>query len=502
MAIRITGLNSGLDTESIITELVKAKKTSVDKLKKEQTKLSWKIDAWKGLNTKIVNLWKNTVDRLRYDSAYTKKKSTVSDGVLSVVAGANAANGVQTASVESIAKAAYLTGGKLQTADGGKVSGDTKLTDLGLEVGKTFSVTAEGKTTEIEITEDMTMKDLVSSLKEIGLTVNFDEGQQRLFINSKETGKAHDFSFDGDEDVLKTLGLVADGTEDGAVKVEASNAVLYLNGAKFESDTNTFQINGSTYTVNDVSEKNADGSLKETKITTTDDYDGIYDTIKTFLTEYNALINEMDKLYNADSSKGYDPLTSEEKEALSESEIEDWENKIKDSLLRKDSSLNSVIMSMTTAMAGSVTVNGKTMYLSDFGIKTLGYFNAEDNEKHAYHIDGDLTDASTSGNADLLKSMIASDPEAVKSFFTQLANNLYTSMSSSMARIPDLKSYQKVYNDKALDKEMEDYKTKIQEAEEKLAAYEDKWYEKFAAMETALSKLSSKENAIAGLFNF
>ena len=39
MAIRMTGLNSGLDTESIITQLVSAKKTSVNSLKKAQTKL-------------------------------------------------------------------------------------------------------------------------------------------------------------------------------------------------------------------------------------------------------------------------------------------------------------------------------------------------------------------------------------------------------------------------------------------------------------------------------
>ena len=502
MAIRITGLNSGLDTESIITELVKAKQTNVDKLKKEQTKLSWKIDAWKGLNTKVVNLWKGTVDKLRFDNAYVKKKTTASNNVLSVVAGSNAANGVQSAYVESLAKAAYLTGGKLQTAEGGKVSGDTKLTDLGLEAGKTFSVTAEGKTTEIEITEDMTMNDLVSSLKKTGLVVNFDEAQQRLFINAKDTGVAHDFSFGGDEETLKTLGLVADpGNPNGAVKLDASNAVMYLNGARFESDTNTFQINGSTYTAKEVSEKNADGTFKETTITTADDYDGIYDTIKNFITEYNKLINEMDKLYNADAAKDYEPLTAEEKEALTETEIGEWETKIKDSLLRKDSSLNSVINSMTTAMQQGFKVNGQTMYLSNFGIKTMGYFEAAENEKHAFHIDGDADDASASGNTDLLMSMIASDPDAVKSFFSQLANGLYDAMNASMSSVQDFKSYQKVYNDKQMDKELKDYEKKIADAEEKLKAYEDKWYDKFSAMEVALSKMSSKQNAIASLFS-
>ena len=53
MAIRITGMYSGLDTESIISELVSAQSYKKNKLVKEQKKLSWKQDAWKSLNTKI-----------------------------------------------------------------------------------------------------------------------------------------------------------------------------------------------------------------------------------------------------------------------------------------------------------------------------------------------------------------------------------------------------------------------------------------------------------------
>lgn len=498
MSIRLTGLNSGLDTESIITQLVSAKKTSLNSLKKSQTKLSWKIDAWKSLNTKILSMY-STIDKLRFDNAYVKKKSTVSQtGILSVVAGENAVNGVQTASVESLAKAGYLTGGKLKTADGGKVTESTKLTDLGIEAGSSFKVNDK----EINISADTTMEGLVSQLKKAGVNANFDVNQQRLYVSAKETGKDNDFSITGDEELLKTLGLVEDASNpDGAVRIKGENAVMYLNGAKYESTTNTFQINGSTYTATGVSDKNADGSFKEVTINTMDDYDGIYDTIKSFFKQYNELINEMDKLYNADPAKGYDPLLSEEKEALTDTEVEEWEKKVKDSLLRKDSSLNSVISSMTTAMMGSVSVNGKDMYLSSFGIATLGYFNAEENEKHAYHINGDPDDTNTSEKTDILKSMIASDPEAVKSFFTQMSDKLYKSLSSTLDRVPDFKSYRKAYSDLQMNKEMDDYKAKIKKAEEAMQAYEDKWYDKFAAMETALSKLSSKQNAIGSLFS-
>lgn len=501
MAIRMTGLNSGLDTETIITQLVSAKKTSVNSLKKAQTKLSWKIDAWKNINSKIYSLYTGVVDKMRWDSAYDKKKSTVStSGLVSVVAGANAANGVQTIAVESMAKAAYLTGGKIKTTDGGTVSSDTKLTDLGITAGEKISFTTQGKETSIEIDDNTTVNSFLSQLKKAGVNASFDEGQQRIFVSAKSTGKANDFSFSGNDNALKALGLAADASDEfGAVKIDGSDAVMYLNNAKFESTTNTFQINGSTYTVEGLSAKNDDGSLKESTITTTDDYDGIYNTIKNFFKEYNKVINEMDKLYNAAAAKDYEPLLAEEKEALTDTEISEWETKIKDSLLRKDSSLSSVISAMTTTMSAGVTINGKQMYLSSFGINTLGYFNAEENERHAYHIDGDTDDTNTSGKEDVLKSMIASDPETVKKFFINLSNNLYKTMTDSMSRIEGYRSMYKVYNDKQLDSELSSYKTKISDAEEALNDYEDKWYNKFSAMETALAKLSSKQSAIAGL---
>ena len=57
MAMRITGLMSGMDTESIVQELVAVRKTKVDDMKKEQTKLEWKQEAGKELNNKIKKLY-------------------------------------------------------------------------------------------------------------------------------------------------------------------------------------------------------------------------------------------------------------------------------------------------------------------------------------------------------------------------------------------------------------------------------------------------------------
>ena len=280
----------------------------------------------------------------------------------------------------------------------------------------------------------------------------------------------------------------------GATKIEGRDAKILLNGAEFSSANNSFTINGLTFTVQ---AETRDG--EEVTVTTQDDTDGIYNMIKNFLKEYNSIINEIDKLYNAESAKGYEPLTDDEKDSMSDAEIEKYENKIKSALLKSDETVSNIRSGFISVMSTGAEVNGKTMYLSNFGINTLSYFVAADNEKNMYHIDGDPDDGDTSGNADKLKSMISSDPDTVVSFFTQLSRNLYSKMSDLSSAVDGYRSYGSFYDDKKIKSDYNDYKTKIAEQEQELADYEDKWYEKFSKMETALAKMQSNTNAVTSL---
>ncbi len=494
MAMRLTGLMSGMDTDSVIQELVSARKTKVDDAVKAQTKLEWKQDAWKDLNTRLKNLQNKYIGNMRFSSAFMKKTTKVSNSsAVSVITGENAVNGVQELQVNKLAKTAYLTGAEVSKTDGTKATALTKISELGA-IADNAKITVEigGETKNIEVNQDTTISDVLTELKNLGLNASFDENNQRLFVSAKESGEANDFTLGGTGYALTALGLSV--KNNGANKIDGQDAEITLNGATFTSNTNVFAINGLTFTALSTT---AAGEF--VTVTTQDDTDGIYDMVKDFLKEYNAIINEMDKLYNADSARGYEPLTDEEKEAMSESEIEKYEEKIKAALLRRDSNLYSISSALKNTMSSGIEVNGKMMYLSDFGINTLGYFNAADNEKNAYHIDGDPDNENTSGNADKLKSMISSDPDTVVSFFTQLSKNLYEEMSNQSKSVDGYRSFGSFYDDKKMKEDYSDYTTKIAELEEKLADYEDKWYAKFAAMETALAKMQSNTSAVTAL---
>lgn len=103
MPMRLSGLMSGMDTESIISQLVEAKKTKVTKAVKAQKTLKYKQDAWKPLNTQIKNFYLKTLSNMRYEGSFVKKTTKVSNSsIVSVITGESAMNGVQRHEKKSI----------------------------------------------------------------------------------------------------------------------------------------------------------------------------------------------------------------------------------------------------------------------------------------------------------------------------------------------------------------------------------------------------------------
>ncbi len=646
MSIKLSGLNSGMDTESIIQELVRAKSEKKIKLEGEQKKLEWKQEKWKELNSKIYGLYSKTLSNMRLQSDYTKKTTKASSDAVSIVTGGNTPNGVQTLKINKMATSGYMTGGKIAEKSGTYTSSTKINTITGVSGESSFNIKVGDKETQIKIDDSTTINDLLTSMRSAGVNANFDEVNQRFFISAKESGADNDFAITAgnmeSQKMVTKLGLAvslddaasaeyhkyadklvykdgkldeaasltaldsliteevdkrkaeraealanieagitekdeeiadfiaayeADNTimteqeyndglaaleeqktaleeqkaaasqnitdinaeitkqqaviteaekyysedtvgketlakakeyasvlnDSGATRIKGTDSEIELNGVVYKGTKNTFEINDMTITINSKTDE-------EITLTTSDDTDGIYDMVKNFFKEYNELINEMDKLYNADSARKYDMLTDEEREAISEDEAEEWDNKIKGALLRKDSTLGTVFNSMKTIMLQGVKMSdGSKLYLADFGIETMGYFEAEENERNAFHIAGDEDDEHTSNDTDKLRAAIAADPAVVAEFFSGLAKNLYERLDDLMGRT-ELSSAFTVYNDKALKEEYENYKGKIADQEEKIADFEDRYYDQFSKMEVAMSKLNSQQSALSSLF--
>ena len=282
--------------------------------------------------------------------------------------------------------------------------------------------------------------------------------------------------------------LVSKSTVPGASVVSAANSIIVYNGADLEGSSNQVTANGVTFELHGVTEGSDTVSL-----TIANDTDAVYDMVRNFVKGYNELLQEMNTLYNANSSRGYNPLTDDEKEAMTDDQIEKWEQKIKDSLLRRDDKLSDVLSTMRTNMAGSVTVNGKNLSLSTFGIVTGAY-----TEKGILHIAGDSEDSLYAGDTDKLKKALSENPDEVIQVLTKLANNLYQDISDKM-KSTSLSSALTIYNDKEMDKLETRYKKDLATLEKKLKNMEDRYYKQFSAMETAMSKLNSQSSQLSSM---
>lgn len=634
MAMRMTGLASGMDTESMVKELVSASSEKVNKIKQKKQDVEWKKEIWSGLNTKIYNFYKTQLSAFKTVSSYNAKKAVASDETkVSVSVGANASNGTHSVSVEQTASSAYLTGDNIKTygksyttyndaglstkfadmvdaqgadfglagqkitisagndtipalelelggsgdngvesisalnvklkatsgyenlqaslkdgklvftnssektlddgtkvgeiytiesaalgmsgevgyekgdADSNTMSADftakvkrdftstdistsTKLADLGIKVGTTFSV--NGK--DFVVDDKSTINDFTTAISKMGVSASFDAAQGRFYVNASKTGAANDFNItSSDAGALEALGLGS-----GSKKVDARDAIIYYNGVKYTGDSNTMTINGMTITA----KAKTDTAVN---VEVSADTDAAYNNVKKFVKAYNELIDEMNKYYS-EKDAGYDALTEDERSKLSDTQIEKWEEKAKQGLLRRDSTLQTLLSDMRTMLNKGVQVtladgSTKTMSLASIGIVTGDY-----TENGKLHIMGDEDDENYASQENKLRAALEGNDNLVSQIIGGTTDNkgvgtqMYDYLRKSMTRIEGVRSTQTFYNDKTLDSEIDDYDDEIDKWEEKLQNLEDKYYNQFSKMEAAMAKMQSQQSYLSSLF--
>jgi flagellar hook-associated protein 2 len=276
--------------------------------------------------------------------------------------------------------------------------------------------------------------------------------------------------------------------------VKPSDASIIYNGAEITNASNTITVNGLSVTVKGVTAEGATDAEDEViNVNVTNDVDAVYTMVKDFVKSYNELLKTINEAYNADTAKGYEPLTDDQKEAMSEDQEKQWEDKIKNSLLRRDSVLGTISNSMRTIFAKGVKVEGKNYSLSSFGIGAVDY-----TEKGLLHINGNSEDTLTAAKEDSLKKAITENPDAVMEVLTTLSSDLYSELTDKM-KSTSLKSALTVYNDKEMKTSVASYTKDISNMEDKLQDMETRYYKQFTAMETAMSKMNSQSSSLTSL---
>lgn len=621
---RITGMASGLDTESIVESLMKASRTKVDKVEQQKTLLEWKREMYQNITTKLYEFQQkyfNTTSS--WASEISRLSASYNSSLISVTTSANSTAGsIYIQDIVSVATAAKLESSSPVSADPQITVNTENLSDLagktiivslnGIEKVLTFSnkeytaatdvadeiqsqlnnmfgsgkiavnlngdnisLSAANSAVMIKTSTDgtdpgdaltfasyssnridfnvslastslrtdalaggdkveftingkpfsfnatATLSDIMRIINssDAGVKMSYSALTDKFTLVSTETGAASDITI---SDVTGNLMSALFGT---GVKTAGTDAVVKLSvdgSTNPESiitvtrSTNTIDVNGTLITI-----KGKDAGNAEENITINLGYDtdAILTKIKSFINDYNALLSEITTKLTEEYDRDYQPLTQDQKEAMTEKEIELWEKKAKTGLLRNDIYLKSIAEELKRCFYTPVmdlSDNSVSIgILSEIGISTTQYADR-----------GKLTIDETK-----LKNALNSDPEKVISLFTQQSDKSFSVYATDdwlnerfneegvFHRLSDVlnTNLNKTGNRKGAlinlvgsptdsytgeteySKRIKELKEKIADLEDKLAKEEDNYWAKFTAMETAIAKLNQQSSWLMSL---
>ena len=378
------------------------------------------------------------------------------------------------------------------------VTGGSTLADLGIKDNVVFNIGGN----PLSVSVNTTIDTMLQNIKDAYTAAGGNSPDFNVSLEKPSDGKAYiricgvdipmDFIdtsgklFGQAEGNLSTQTSVAGGL---TTVEQGSNAVVYINGNKVERNTNAFTVDGVSLTL-----------LNETDTTSTitvsQNTDRIYDTVVKFVEDYNTLINGINELLDADPTyKKYAPLTTEQEDEMTEKQVEKWETKAKEGLLRNDSTLSGVLASMRRTL---YTKPEGSMALYDIGIST-SYFGTKDNL--------------TISDPTKLKSLIAENPDAIMKLFTDTDTGLATMFNEalsdaartstvnpgSLVRIAGATG--RTDTSSSIYKQIKDIQSGLKKLETKYQKEYKRYWAKFNSMESLISNMNSTSSWLSSMMS-
>ena len=496
----ITGLASGLDTESMVESAVSGIQSKITGLQQDRTKLEWEQEAYRSIidkmtsfagrytdytsNTNLLSsLFFNNAMKVTADGTYASKVSATGKSTSDI--SIRKATMATAATYSSISSA--LAGAKLDTTKkiGELVQGDLSLTINGEKI--------EG------ITADSTIADILSKINksEANVTATYSEATGEFYLKNKETG-AGMITFGGS--VAEALFGAYDSTLAAKGAGNDATLIMTVNGKENVTVTdksNQINVDGMTIIIKGNFE--VTGDQEAVSFTTAVDADKIVDAIKSMVNDYNEMANEIKEAYSTQpmyTSKGkrYEPLTEKDQEDMSESAIEKYEEKAKTGLLFGDSNLSALYSELRSVMndlgfadIGLTTEynSGKTTLVLDEN-KLRSVLETNPDKVTETFAGGETVGSNTTGLMEKLKGTLDNYAKTTgtKGILVQLAGTTKSPLS---------------LNDNTYKSKLDDLDAKIERWQEKLADKVDYYTKQFTRLEQLISEMNAQSSTLYGL---
>jgi flagellar hook-associated protein 2 len=318
MSISSLGVGSGLDLEGLVGQLLEAeRKPKTDALDSREKNIEAEISGIGRLKSKLEDFQK-TLDNLRSDANLKGREPSInnpSEGIEPFTA--EASNSALEGDY-NIAVIQLASGSRIETADaidgGFNSSSDAVLSPGAPNASLTFKINSTSDSFTIDLTAGDSLQDLRNAINasdnNFGVTASIIEtgtadGGAKLVFTSDTPGVGNDLVIVNDNNVPE-LDLVST-TDSTGVSVylipvtSAQNAKAIIDGIDVESKTNEFEnvIENVTFEVSEKSELEANGTtFKTSKLSIGFDTEAVEETIREFVTNFNALQAEIKLLTN------------------------------------------------------------------------------------------------------------------------------------------------------------------------------------------------------------
>ncbi|WP_169084613.1 flagellar filament capping protein FliD [Paenibacillus sp. PL91] len=490
-SIRMGGLVSGLDTETIVKNLMKAESAPLNKLLQKKQTEEWRRDQYREMNALLSDLKNKTFD-MKLQGTYQKKVLTSdNDSVVSVKQKGVPNASVYNVEVDTLPVSAKTASVKFTIADANLKGGSTAIADGAFS----FNIGSE----TIEVKTDDTINSMIAKVNALssktGVTASYLQDDNSITFSSN--GKNSNIDISGTFGTK--LGMSAGNTDiavgspggfSGSAKSQKAEAGVpgnvLINGISYSVNSTSFTFDGVEFNIK---------SKGTTSVNLKPDEEAIFKSIKEYVDKYNDILDKINNKISERTFKDFKPLLAEEKEALSDKQVEQWEEKAKSGLLRQDSLLSSALSQMRQSLSMNVTgagIDSKYDSLSEIGITTGTY-----SEKGKLYInDTKLREAiSQNGNGvmELFTKISSSTDPATKVSESGLAQRLYDQINTTITKLTDKAgSKASLVDNSILGKGLGRINTDISNWGARLESIEQRYWKKFTAMETAMSKANAQ----------
>ncbi|MFS8628915.1 MAG: flagellar filament capping protein FliD [Limnochordales bacterium] len=286
--MHISGIVSGLDTDTLIEQLMAIERRPLVLMQERKTTLEKQRDAWRDVNTRLNNL-RDRMAELSRLSLFERRAVTSSKAeVATATANRNAVEAVYRISVQQLAAAHRVAGKRFETVDGKAAPKEP----LGLSGEARLRVGQNGDWITVAVDAADTLESIAAKINEAaGGAVIARVLDGRLILEAKETGAANTLEFEvpGGSDpsavnIWQELGVVDDAGEILNELQAAQDAVFTVEGLTITRSSNTVDdlIEGVTLQLKGVG---------ETTLEIRRDVDAVVDAVRRFVEQYNSTMS-------------------------------------------------------------------------------------------------------------------------------------------------------------------------------------------------------------------